>query len=183
MADVGILEKLQYHKSQEKARDRAFATVEEFMGYTNQTESISFGANLTDPESSKVDFNLFITGTLLRVAYMEKNSGKETYAWLVTQKDMGKTFLFLIEKNGKPYSKEKLERYKFGLRSKGDSTVINVEDVAETFLSKKRTGQRLLKTTKVDVMSGGLGPIKGKDVPEIGTPTLIPLPQEKSNEN
>lgn len=181
MADQSFVETLLSIPERKQASRKARQSIEALMNVADQKESTSFGANLQDPESSQINFDLFLTTNVLRVAFKKEGESEEKYAWLAVVKENKNNYVFVVETGGKPYSEKTLKRVPFNLRSAGSAETVMVSKVAEKFLKPK--GAESLKTLKVDVMEGGLGPGKSRDVPEFGVPTLKPLPNEKTNEN
>jgi hypothetical protein len=181
MVDHSFVENLLLIPERKQASKRAKQSVEDLMEIADQKERTSFGANLQDPESSQINFDLFLTTNVLRVAFKKEGETEEKYAWLAVVKENKNNFVFVVETGGKPYSEKTLRKTSFNLRSAGSAETVLVSQVAEKFLKPKGSGP--LTTLKVDVMEGGLGPGKSREVPEFGKPTLTPLPNEKTNEN
>lgn len=184
MADIKtITESLQRFPHERRAIDKARDTIYSFIESGDQTEEITYAPNIVERDASKIDFKMFLTGTILRVKYSSPTN-EEKFAWLVVEKEKNYSFVFLLKQKKARLSLENLDKSTiYKLEPKGDYQIISTADISNVLLRDKTEidSNINLTTIKVDVMGGGLAPKKGKPVIEFGRATLEPLRQENEN--
>jgi len=184
MSDIKtIAESLQRFPLERRAIDKARDTIHSFIESGDQTEEATYAPNLAEHDASKIDFKMFLTGTVLRVKYSDM-SNEEKHAWLVVEKEKNYSFVFLVKQKNIRLSAESLDKsLSYKLEPKGDFQTVSVADISNLIIRDKNelALDTNLTTIKVDVMGGGLAPKKGQPIIEFGRATLEPIRQENEN--
>lgn len=162
-----------YSSKAEKMARKAASTFD-----PNSYETISsFGANIHDMESSKIDTRMFQGGTILRAEY-QTTQGEPGVVWFVIAETDGVNFLFFIKPKDKVSNDWAESPKKFILIPASTETkTARIIDVVSIFAGIEGT-----TTSRVDVVSKGLAGKKGRELWWIPRPTNTPLPQERTNE-